>query len=232
MNHFPTHIFREDMMRPAATTLIALLAALPASAGFAAEPHDAQDWSGFYAGVFGGFGTSRTTLADPAGVGGSLDLTASGGLAGATLGYNLQWNQAVLGLEGQLGAASLNTGKVAVFGGSLASRIDWLTSLRARAGISIDQMLVFATAGYSAAGVTTEGSSALGNKSDNATFGGYTAGGGVEVAVSDTVTVKGEYQYFDLGLRNDGGAISGNPAQSLDIHPAASLITFGINLRF
>ncbi|WP_055047410.1 hypothetical protein [Devosia sp. A16] len=46
------------------------------------------DWSGAYAGLFGGGGNGEVTLEEPSGLADPLDLAAGGWLAGVRAGFN------------------------------------------------------------------------------------------------------------------------------------------------
>ncbi len=52
-------------------------------------------WTGFYAGINGGYG-----FGDSKGSGKALAGSPDGGLVGGTVGYNYQYQQLVVGLEG------------------------------------------------------------------------------------------------------------------------------------
>src|SRR6266699_4845023 len=96
-------------------SLIALGAAAPAvAADLAARPYTkapamiaaVYDWSGFYIGANGGWGTSRKCWDANSGLGGTFVATegchdASGGVAGGQIGYRLQTGTWVFGVEGQ-----------------------------------------------------------------------------------------------------------------------------------
>src|ERR1700754_3056291 len=95
-------------------SLIALGAAAPASAAdLAARPYTkappmvaaAYDWSGFYAGINGGWGSSRNswTGVPPTTpfIGGEGSHDADGGTVGGQIGYRWQAGTFVFGLEAQ-----------------------------------------------------------------------------------------------------------------------------------
>src|SRR5438552_3765478 len=87
------------------------------------------DWTGPYVGAHLGYGW------------GSADSTdLSGFVGGVQGGYNIQSNQFVMGLEGDIGLANIDKSS----GGTKAS-IDSLGSVRARAGFAFDQFLVYGT---------------------------------------------------------------------------------------
>lgn len=186
----------------------------------------AHDWSGFYAGVFGGYGSGNTS-ATP--VGGTTDnVSTSGWLLGVDAGVNQQWDMFVLGIEGDV--AWSNIGGTATLGAGPTtgtSTTNWLATLRGRAGVAADMALFYVTAGIASGGVSS--STSLGG-SFSATHVGWTAGAGVELAVTEDVSLKAEYAYTDLGTKNDGGSL-GNPATT-DIHPTFHAVKVGANFHF
>jgi outer membrane immunogenic protein len=66
-------------------------------------------------------------------------------------------------------------------------------SLRARAGIALDQFLLYGTGGVAMSDVEAS----AGGDSDDATLWGWTAGAGAEAMVTDNVTARIEYRYTD-----------------------------------
>src|ERR1700731_4785151 len=61
------------------------------------------DWSGFYVGVFGGYGLGNHNLTNGSGFTGAANFTANyeskGGLAGGEVGYNAQSGNYLIGIE-------------------------------------------------------------------------------------------------------------------------------------
>ena len=136
-------------------------------------------------------------------------------LGGGQLGFNYQIQNIVFGAEGDLSYTGLDT-TAGVFGPprtteSLAFTPDvnshWLSTIRGRFGTSIDRLLVFATGGLAVAGrnvnngytiLSPDGQDfSIGNTSRVAA--GLAVGGGVEYALNDHWTLKGEYLYAGLG---------------------------------
>jgi opacity protein-like surface antigen len=110
----------------------------------------------------------------------AVDGDASGFMGGAQIGYNWQFSQFVVGVEGDISATDLDG-------------INWLATVRGRLGYAWDRVMPYATAGLAIAEIDTP---FLSSSSETET--GWTAGGGIEVAVSDNVSVRGEYLHFDL----------------------------------
>jgi outer membrane immunogenic protein len=196
-------------------------------------------WTGFYAGINSGYGwgakssTLDTTAFDyPALLPltgttalGSSKLSTQGGFGGGQVGYNLQRDRFVFGLETDIqgGAIKGNTYSHAIIanadpahtlpdletGAGARSNLDWFGTLRGRLGYSFGSTLLYGTGGFAYGGVrdslfqevnsATTGTRMIDSANKNSTQTGWVAGGGIEVALSSSWTVKAEYQYIDLG---------------------------------
>lgn len=177
-------------------------------------------------GHWGGSATQFTgTDTDGAGLGsalsaGAIPATGSAGAAGVigggTIGYNYQWNSLVLGLEVDVDGASgrktvqtLRGPEVGFVPVAFSSNqtLDWLGTLRGRIGFALmDRLLIYGTGGF-AFGQSVASFSAVAPAADpplagfttNRASTGWTAGGGVEYAFLDNLSVKAEYLYYNLG---------------------------------
>src|SRR3954453_5351405 len=103
-------------------------AVLPAKAPVYVAP--VFTWTGPYIGINGGYawGDSRFNGAFPGG-----NHSPSGGLFGATLGYNWQTGPAVWGIEGDMDWSGIR-GNGPCAGASCSVRNDWLGTVRGRLG--------------------------------------------------------------------------------------------------
>jgi outer membrane immunogenic protein len=133
----------------------------------------ANGWTGFYAGINGGYGRDNLNVNyspnDPA----SVRLNAvppfganenfipssfatSGGLAGIQLGYNWQLSRIVLGVEtdidwsGIRGSSTVSSSAGFVAISNIASeKVEWFGTVRARLGsLLTDNLLLFVTGGF------------------------------------------------------------------------------------
>jgi outer membrane immunogenic protein len=163
------------------------------------------NWSGFYAGLQGGYGWGKSRHID---VGGGPALTdqfsIDGWLGGATLGYNWQlaapW---VLGLEGDFSFSGIK-GAVRGLSGSFGcsssvgclTDLNWFGTARLRAGVVSGQSLLYVTGGVAYGEIF-----AYSNIPDFGTVKrtGWTAGAGWEQAFTSNWSAKFEYLYVDLG---------------------------------
>jgi outer membrane immunogenic protein len=184
-------------------------------------PPAVYDWTGGYIGIQGGYAWGKTdseTELDPDfDAVDSLDVDdfqANGFVGGAHIGYLLQSDSFVYGIEGDIEYADLKdkvdidfTDGVAVGdGGEAEKKIDWLGSLRLRAGFAADRALFYATGGLAVGGVSLETDLSpvatgigLSNDDYEKTKWGWTLGAGVEYAVTDALSARIEYRYTDLG---------------------------------
>ncbi len=195
-------------------------------------PPAVYDWTGGYIGIQGGYAWGKSeaetdidpefTAIDSLSVD---DFKANGFIGGAHIGYLLQSDSFVYGIEGDIEYADLNDDVDIAFddgvaigdGGSAEKNIDWLGSLRLRAGIAADRALFYATGGLAVGGVSLETDLSpvaegigLSNDDDDKTAWGWTLGAGVEYAVTDALSARVEYRYTDLGdtdvrVENDEG---------------------------
>lgn len=187
---------------------------LSVAALLAASPVQAGDWTGAYAGANLGYiwGDATTTDDvkdwgnDPKFIG-PFNNSVGGFVGGGTLGYNLQIDRVVLGVEADLDYAdlsgSINTPS-SQSGNHQAIALDggFLGALTARAGVLIDPAtLIYAKGGFALyTGDATQTTTAKGYETHGTdTFTGWTVGGGVERKLTDTISLKVEYAHYDFG---------------------------------
>ncbi len=158
-------------------------------------PAAMYDWSGFYAGVTGGYATGDADFGfvttGPATFA-SVDI--DGWFLGGVAGYNVQSGNWVYGIEGDITWANIDGFTPAGADGD--TEIDWMGSLRGRVGYAFDNILPYVTAGVAFAhnDLTVGG----GFGSDSNTHFGWTAGLGVEIGVTEQLSASLEYRYTDF----------------------------------
>jgi outer membrane immunogenic protein len=126
--------------------------------------------------------------------------------------------------------------------------LSWLGTTRARVGFVAtpdNRLMIYATGGVAYGGGNsqfsvfdaTTGSIFSGNPSS--TRVGWVIGGGVEYAVTNNITIKGEYLYADLGSSNftsagNGFAAANFPGVTVNSHfdYNASIFRAGVNYKF
>jgi outer membrane immunogenic protein len=197
-------------------------------------------WDGAYVGAFvgGQWGEVDHTgvipgLFDEPGA----DLDIAGWLVGVRAGADFTVSDSiVLGVVGDIAWSNvsgeglfedLNFG---VDDALVSYELDWQGSVRGRVGFDGGTFLPYLTAGV-AFGHMNHSISIEGDPADegSATFVGWTAGAGVEVAVQENVSLNLEYRYTDLGEKTiDMGLGVNDPSFAITSHT----LTAGVNFRF
>jgi outer membrane immunogenic protein len=200
------------------------------------------NWTGFYIGLQGGSGWSHAVQTDVRPFT-SDEYQPNGGVIGGTLGYNVQFGSVVLGLEAD-GSASwvkgytIGTDPLAGnCGGAVPrcfSNLESFATFRARAGVTIDNVLPYLTGGAAVGWLNgREGDTAAGGDgAGTTTVAGWTAGGGVEAMFNQIWSMKVEYLYMDFGnhaIFNDN--VSGVIFPE-HIRYHTNILRVGLNYRF
>jgi outer membrane immunogenic protein len=159
---------------------------------------------------------------------GGLGSQSAGFIGGGQAGYNWQTGAFVLGVETDFDGTTLSktfdrTGTpfsgvgvpVGLLGDSLSlhakTSLSWLGTTRGRVGFVAtpdNRLMIYATGGVAYGGgssnfsVFDASTGALWSGKPSSTRVGWTIGGGVEYAVTNNITIKGEYLYADLGSSN------------------------------
>jgi outer membrane immunogenic protein len=176
-----------------------------APGGYKDGPLPVYTWTGFYAGVQGGWSgiddkqaLSSPTFALP------VHDSPDGGVFGGHAGYNFQAGKIVFGVEGDfegnttdskfvIGTPFVNT--------TGSERLEWQASVRGRLGWAVDRALLYGTGGwavgqfsdkYNTAGTTF-------HETVDSTRNGWTLGGGIEYALGHNLSARVEYRYTDWG---------------------------------
>ncbi len=262
-------------MKKLILSAVAVVFAMPAFAADMAlkappPPPPVWSWTGWYAGVNigGSFGKARDSASFGAPavpfVPGSTSSNLDGVIGGGQLGYNLQSGSIVYGLEADIqgssergSASSSNTvlvpgiAVVPVTGtttGTLAQKLPWFGTVRARVGVlASPTWLFYVTGGLAYGQVNSTGivttslafppappfATATATGSGNTTKAGWTIGGGVEGVVSGNWTVKLEYLYMDFGTINNTfiGTAPFTPL-NLSTHVTDNVVRVGLNYHF
>jgi outer membrane immunogenic protein len=196
---------------------------------------------------------------------GGLGSQSVGFIGGGQAGYNWQTGAFVLGVEtdfdgttnsksfNNVGNPFLGAGVPAILAGDFLSvngkaALSWLGTTRARVGFVAtpdNRLMIYATGGVAYGGGTsnfsvfdsTTGSFFTGSPSS--TRVGWVIGGGVEYAITNNWTIKGEYLYADLG--SSDFTTVGNAAAAVNfpgvfvaskISYNASIFRAGVNYKF
>jgi outer membrane immunogenic protein len=198
-----------------------------APATYVPVPAPVFTWTGIYIGVNGGYAFGDSNWSAP-GFTPTGNFTIDGGLFGGTLGGNYQWGQFVLGIEadGDWQDIKGSVGCTTFFGTpvSCQTQSDWLATVRGRAGYAWDRVLFYGTGGAAFGNVQAGSTGSF----DSSTQVGWTAGAGVEVALSPNWTAKVEYLYVDLGNMT----CNINCATGTSVSFTENIVRGGVNFKF
>ena len=188
------------------------------------------DWAGIYLGLNGGYGVGGSTWST---IGFTRPLDMSGFFGGGTVGVNFQIRRFVVGVETDLDWSDINSS----IGTSCASaailtcetKNTWLGTTRGRAGYAIDRAFLYLTGGAAYGNVQ-----AVANSVTNSTTKiGWTAGAGVEVAITEwNWTAKVEYLFVDLGNGSCSTACTVPSGLAFNLGYTESLVRAGLNYKF
>jgi outer membrane immunogenic protein len=183
-------------------------------------PQADYDWTGPYIGIFAGYGfggNDATLWADYAPADGIYEprdnidtIDAEGFLGGLDAGFNWQSGSFVYGIEGDIAAARMEGSDVdeftfPLFQNGLRTEYNWMGTVRGRLGVAADNLLFYGTAGVAFANFTDSitgqdvGSPTVDSFGQDFTKAGLAVGAGVEVAVTENITIKGEYLFANFG---------------------------------
>jgi outer membrane immunogenic protein len=156
------------------------------------------DWTGLYVGAWVGSACIDGELTDNSSTPpGTFEMAGCGGKGGITAGYNHQFENFVLGLEGDWGMS----GKLAKNeepGVDFSYAMNSIATLRARAGIAFDDTLLYVTGG--GAWVIGDVDGIISPVPDHIKHDhwGWSLGGGIEHAVTDNFRLRLDYLYTRL----------------------------------
>jgi outer membrane immunogenic protein len=229
-------------------SLIALAAAAPAvAADLAARPYTKAppmmaaiyDWSGFYIGANGGWGSSRNCWnLQPAGTSeGCHD--ATGGVAGGQVGYRWQAGAWVFGLEAQGDWADLKGSNVSsLFPASTnTSRVNAFGLFTGQIGYAVNNVLFYAKGGAAVTSdryriTNTVGGALAGTTGDDTRWGG-TIGAGLEYGFAPNWSAAIEYDHLFMQDRTYTFTTPAGAFLASDrIRQDVDLVTVRVNYKF
>lgn len=178
-------------------------------------------WTGIYAGGQIGYAWAPDDFNnfgfDPVSrlfVNSTIRNNPNGVIGGGHIGYQVQVNQLVLGIEGSVDGTSLNSTAVStipvVFKGSQLSASlsgDVQDTVRGKVGIALDRLLIYGTGGVAFGGFNTNFDLAataslppfFAAANTSSTRVGWTAGGGIQYAAANNWWYFIEYRFTDFG---------------------------------
>jgi outer membrane immunogenic protein len=218
-----------------ATALPAVAADIPMKAPIQpAIAAPAFNWTGFYVGIHGGYSRGDLTSDTDA----TINHEPNGFILGGQAGANWQWTWLVLGAEADLSYTNIKGSDATTFGpfiANVSSKYEYFGTVRGRAGVAFDRFLVYGTGGYAysradgSVQVTLAGLPVVAG-TDKVNLSGWTAGGGVEGAITNNVTARVEYLYVDFGKSST--AINLGFAFTDTFNTTAHILRGGLNYKF
>ena len=206
----------------------------------------AYDWSGFYVGFNGGYGSSRTCFDSVGSVGFPAPAvrdncgTETGGVAGGQVGFNWQTGSWVFGIEAQGDWANLKgtAPSTLIPGVAVEGKIDGLGLFTGRVGYAMNNALFYVKGGAAVAtNHYTEfviGTNALVAFASDTRWGGV-VGAGLEYAFAPNWSVGFEYDHMFLGTRNVTFTAPGFPVAFYPVERIGQDLDMGtvrVNYRF
>lgn len=176
-----------------------------------------SDWSGFYLGVHGGYGHANLDGVFDSGEsdredrvqGGDFDM--NGVLGGGQIGYNYQTGMWVVGVEGDF--SFLNYSEQVEDHDPenptdhVDASVDWLASIRARAGVTVGSALIYGTGGIAFANGEWSACDCDSDVDDEDSVDlsaiGFVVGGGIEVALGEAWSLRTEGLYYGFNDEQD-----------------------------
>jgi outer membrane immunogenic protein len=236
----------------------AYAANMPVKAYPAPRPGCAQ-FGGWYVGGNVGWGVYDTAFSDRDGLSKTLDdgLTSNvnarnhGFVGGAQGGYNWQSGCTVLGIETDWSWSGLKTSELNLDGDqptadtlNVENRLRWFGTTRARAGVVVDNLLLYVTGGLAYANFRRnyayfqDGPAHTNVFSSDNTKLGWAAGVGAEWALANNWTLRGEFLY--MGFEQDRVTAAGDGigigaagvSYRLDSQDSLWVSRIGLNYRF
>jgi outer membrane immunogenic protein len=175
----------------AAMLAFATMSTSAIAADVAIEP--VSDWSGLYLGGHAGY-----VLGDVDADGDDADI--EGFLGGALIGYNVQSDSLVFGIEGDFGFGFGDVDGKDFNSADLSYELKSNAHLRGRLGMDMDMFMPFIAAGLAAGDFEVTEQTA--SNGDDKTLWGFTLGAGVDVKAAENVVIRAEYLYDDYGSKN------------------------------
>jgi outer membrane immunogenic protein len=215
------------------------------------------DWSGIYIGGQVGAATMNDTFTAQTttallNAGTTTQTNPWSVVGGAEAGINFQFAPVVVGFEGTWTSSYLSGTQVqaavpAATSIFTTSASHWYATATARLGYAANDFLFYVKGGgawvrvvYSEQPYSFNQYNVMQSIADTRT--GWTIGGGVEYGLTENLSLKVEYDFFDFGSRNYNfnalsfqpttGGTTAIPAFPVGIKSISSMVTAGVNYRF
>ena len=222
----------------------ALAADLPVYSKAPAMIPVAYDWSGFYVGANGGWGTERRCFDSITAAGTFIAAdgchTTSGGVAGGQIGYRWQSASWVFGVEGQGDWANLRGSNQSIQfpAQTNRSRIDAFGLFTGQVGYAWNTVLLYVKGGGAVTADrfdinTTFGNALIASSGDQTRWGG-TVGAGAEFSFAPNWSAGVEYDHLFMGNKTNTYTtpFGGFVFQTDRVRQDVDLVTVRVNYRW
>ncbi len=203
------------------------------------------NWSGFYAGINGGWGTSHNCWTRTATAGAAIAPAAEGchdadgGTVGGQIGYRWQASNWVFGLEAQGNWADFRGSNASLLFGGLATnrtKIDAFGLFTGQVGYAWNNVLAYVKGGAAVTDNRYEGlatvSGLVTDSAGSSTRWGGTVGAGIEYGFAPNWSFAVEYDHLFMGKDNYNFTTAGLATRNESIKQDADLVTVRVNYRF
>ncbi len=170
-------------------------------------------WTGAYVTLQVGGGVGRSNFNVYPFVGfpayDNFGFNEAGVFGGLNFGYNLQFNQLVVGLQAEYNFAGISGNTIAYPLNTVTSSIRQFGSIDARVGWAFDRLLAYAIGGFAYGDVRNSISLPLSpislpyasDRNYGANEYGWDVGAGLEYAFANNWTARAEYRYYNWGSK-------------------------------
>lgn len=159
-------------------------------------------FTGFYVGAHAGYGWARNS-----------DPSINGAVGGVHVGVNQQLGSILLGVEADYSFSGME-GSNTIAGVNLTAGVDSLWSVRGRLGwVPVNNLLVFATAGYGGFDVEVTGTLVGLRATADASYNGLVWGGGAEVLLTRNLSARLE----GLQYKGDGNGLASGSTGDVNV---------------
>jgi outer membrane immunogenic protein len=206
-------------------------------------PPALYNWTGFYLGGNAGAGllddrvSQSTTTATTTNLTGSIAVAPAGFVGGGQAGLNFEFASWVVGVEALWDATTLTGSPGVATTTSLFEKMTsapaWYGSATGRLGYAFNDVLVYAKGGGAVmrVGYTQDvltGGLITSSQVINDNRTGFTVGLGLEYGMTENLSARLEYDFYDFGTKTYGNFGQTPVAISSDLHT----LTAGVDYRF
>lgn len=202
--------FKRMLKRLLTTLLLVSSAGVPALAQEPMGEIAGMQWSGLFIGLQAGGlqGEAHQFRAPVAGPAINQTIDVDGGFIGGSIEYLWQSGNFIFGPQAELAGSDADGTTALGASNFFTSEIEWFGSAGVKAGLALDNLLLFGTAGFAFAGISSgQFNTFLARTwSDVEVNTGYSVGGGLDLMLQDGWVLGAEYRYYDFDGTDYGPA--------------------------